>query len=150
MSSPKFIRLSVGGTPTLINITDVTTVVAVGTTAANAATVTITYASGGSTLLTTAATNTANFLAAAIPTVSQAFWSIIADAVAQPWNLPILPMNGQTAILMTEAVTQSPAAGARAYLGQSANPAGSASFAAKQGTPVLNQGGTQLVFLTAV
>ena len=145
MSSPKFIRLLVGGVPTLINVTDVTTVVAAGTTGANAATVTITYASGGNTLLTTAADAADNFLAAAIPTVSQAFWNIIADAVAQPWNQPIIPSNGTTAVLMTPATAQD-----GGYLAQDADPAGSSTFEAKQSSPVENQGGTQLVFLTAV
>jgi len=134
MSSPKFIRLLVGGVPTLINVTDVTTVVATGTTGANAGTVRITYASGGNTLLTTAASATANFLAAAIPTVSQAFWNLIAEAVAQPWNQPILPLNGQSAPLMSPAAPQ----------------AQGAAFTAKQSAPVLNQGGTALVFATAV
>ena len=133
MSSPKFIRLLVGGVPTLINVTDVTTVVATGTTGTNAATVRITYASGGNTLLTTAA-STQNFLAAAMPTVSQAFWNLIAQAVAQPWNQPILPLNGQSAPLMSPAVPQ----------------AQGAAFSAKQSAPVLNQGGTPLVFFTAV
>jgi hypothetical protein len=65
MANAKFIRLLVGGVPTLINVTDVTTVVAAGAAAAQAATVTITYASGGNTLLTTGATAAINFLAAA-------------------------------------------------------------------------------------
>ena len=139
----KFIRLAVGGVPTLINITDVTTVVAVGTTGTNAGVVTITYASGGTTVLTTAASATANFLAAAIPVVSQAFWNLIADATAQPWNQPILPGNGQSAVLMTAPVPQVQVIPA----GQGvANP----TFASKQSTPVLNTGGTALVFATAV
>ena len=145
MSSPKFIRLSVGGVPTLINVTDVTTVAAVGAAVAQAATLTITYASGGNTLLTTAATAADNFLAAAIPTVSQAFWNIIADAVAQPWNQPIIPSNGTTAVLMSPATSQD-----GGYLAQDADPAGSSTFEAKQSSPVLNQGDTALVFLTAV
>ena len=134
MSSPKFIRLLVGGAPTLINVTDVTTVVAVGAADAEAATLTISYASGGNTLLTTAASNTANFLVAGAPAVVQAFWNIIAEAVAQPWNQPIIPLNGRTAPLMSPAVPQ----------------VQGAAFKAKQSAPVLNQGGTPLVFLTAV
>ncbi len=134
MSSPKFIRLLVGGAPTLINVTDVTTVVAVGAADAQAATLTISYASGGNTLLTTAASNTANFLVAGAPAVVQAFWNIIAEAVAQPWNQPIIPLNGRTAPLMSPAVPQ----------------VQGAAFKAKQSAPVLNQGGTPLVFLTAV
>ena len=134
MSSPKFIRLLVGGAPTLINVTDVTTVVAVGAADAQAATLTISYASGGNTLLTTAASNTANFLVAGAPAVVQAFLNIIAEAVAQPWNQPIIPLNGRTAPLMSPAVPQ----------------VQGAAFKAKQSAPVLNQGGTPLVFLTAV
>ena len=134
MSSPKFIRLLVGGAPTLINVTDVTTVVATVTSTTAFGQVIITYASGGSTVLRTTANNTANFLASAIPTVSQAFWNLIAQAVAQPWNQPILPLNGQSAPLMSPAVPQ----------------AQGAAFSAKQSAPVLNQGGTPLVFLTAV
>ena len=134
MSSPKFIRLLVGGAPTLINVTDVTTVVAVGAADAQASTLRISYASGGNTLLTTAASNTANFLVAGAPAVVQAFWNIIAEAVAQPWNQPIIPLNGRTAPLMSPAVPQ----------------AQGAAFTAKQSAPVLNQGGTPLVFATAV
>ena len=134
MSSPKFIRLSVGGANTLINVTDVTTVVAVGAAAAQASTLTITYASGGSTLLTTAANADDNFLVAGAPAVVQAFWNIITEAVAQPWNQPVVPTNGQTAVLMSPATPQ----------------AVTAAFSAKQSTPVLNQGGDPLVFLTAV
>jgi hypothetical protein len=145
MSSPKFIRLSVGGTPTLVNVTDVTTVTAVGAAVAQAATLTITYASGGNTLLTTAATAADNFLVAAQATVVQAFWNIIADAVAQPWNQPIIPSNGTTAVLMTPATSQD-----GGYLAQDADPAGSSTFEAKQSSQVLNQGDTPLVFLTAV
>tara|TARA_R100001244_G_scaffold113425_1_gene83985 strand:- start:33 stop:479 length:447 start_codon:yes stop_codon:yes gene_type:complete len=148
MANAKFIRLLVGGVPTLINVTDVTTVVAAGAAAAQAATVTITYASGGNTLLTTGATAAINFLAAANAVVSQAFWNIIADSVTQPWNMPILPANGTSATLMTAPVSVAVVA--------PAGPAGSPvpvsvpTFASKQSSPVLNQGGTQLFFLTAV
>jgi len=148
MAIAKFIRLLVGGVPTLINVTDVTTVVAAGAAAAQAATVTITYASGGNTLLTTGATAAINFLAAANAVVSQAFWNIIADSVTQPWNMPILPANGTSATLMTAPVSVAVVA--------PAGPAGSPvpvsvpTFASKQSSPVLNQGGTQLFFLTAV
>ncbi len=134
MSSPKFIRLLVGGVPTLINVTDVTTVKATVASGTAAGVVTITYASGGTTILSTTASNTANFLAAAIPTVVQSFWNLIAESVAQPWNQPIIPLNGRTAPLMSPAVPQ----------------AQGATFKAKQSAPVLNQGGTPLVFLTAV
>jgi len=148
MANAKFIRLLVGGVPTLINVTDVTTVVAAGAAAGQAATVTITYASGGNTLLTTGATAAINFLAAANAVVSQAFWNIIADSVTQPWNMPILPANGTSATLMTAPVSVAVVA--------PAGPAGSPvpvsvpTFASKQSSPVLNQGGTQLFFLTAV
>ena len=148
MANAKFIRLLVGGVPTLINVTDVTTVVAAGAAAAQAATVTISYASGGNTLLTTGATAAINFLAAANAVVSQAFWTLIADSVTQPWNMPILPANGTSATLMTAPVSVAVVA--------PAGPAGSPvpvsvpTFASKQSSPVLNQGGTQLVFLTAV
>ena len=78
--------------------------------------------------------STANFLVAGAPAVVQAFWNIIAEAVAQPWNQPIIPLNGRTAPLMSPAVPQ----------------VQGAAFKAKQSAPVLNQGGTPLVFLTAV
>ena len=148
MANAKFIRLLVGGTPTLINVTDVTTVVASVAGVNAAGQVDITYASGGSTRLLTAATNTANFLAANIGVVSQAFWNLIADSVTQPWNMPILPANGTSATLMTAPVSVAVVA--------PAGPAGSPvpvsvpTFASKQSSPVLNQGGTQLFFLTAV
>jgi len=148
MANAKFIRLLVGGVPTLINVTDVTTVVAAGAAAAQAATVTISYASGGNTVLTTAATNVANFLAAANAVVSQAFWNLIADSITQPWNMPILPANGSSAVLMTAPVS----AAVVAPVGPAGSPVPVSvpTFASKQSSPVLNQGGTQLFFLTAV
>ena len=148
MANAKFIRLLVGGVPTLINVTDVTTVVATVAGVNAAGTVTISYASGGSTVLTTAATNVANFLAAAIPTVSQAFWDLIADSITQPWNMPILPANGSSAVLMTAPVS----AAVVAPVGPAGSPVPVSvpTFASKQSSPVLNQGGTQLFFLTAV
>ena len=153
MANAKFIRLLVGGTPTLINVTDVTTVVAAGAAgAALAASVVISYASSGNTTLTTAANATANFLPGAANVnngiVSQAFWTLIADSITQPWNMPILPANGTSATLMTAPVSVAVVA--------PAGPAGSPvpvsvpTFASKQSSPVLNQGGTQLFFLTAV
>ena len=148
MANAKFIRLLVGGVPTLINVTDVTTVVATVAGVNAAGIVTISYASGGSTVLTTAATNVANFLAAAIPTVSQAFWGLIADSITQPWNMPILPANGSSAVLMTAPVS----AAVVAPVGPAGSPVPVSvpTFASKQSSPVLNQGGTQLFFLTAV
>tara|TARA_R110002096_G_scaffold11502_1_gene42262 strand:- start:20 stop:466 length:447 start_codon:yes stop_codon:yes gene_type:complete len=148
MANAKFIRLLVGGVPTLINVTDVTTVVAAGAAAAQAATVTISYASGGSTILTTGATAAINFLAAANAVVSQAFWNLIADSITQPWNMPILPANGSSAVLMTAPVS----AAVVAPVGPAGSPVPVSvpTFASKQSSPVLNQGGTQLFFLTAV
>ena len=148
MANAKFIRLLVGGVPTLINVTDVTTVVATVAGVNEAGIVTISYASGGSTVLTTGATNVANFLAAAIPTVSQAFWDLIADSITQPWNMPILPANGSSAVLMTAPVS----AAVVAPVGPAGSPVPVSvpTFASKQSSPVLNQGGTQLFFLTAV
>ena len=148
MANAKFIRLLVGGVPTLINVTDVTTVVAAGAAVAQAATVTISYASGGSTVLTTGATAAINFLVAANAVVSQAFWDLIADSITQPWNMPILPANGSSAVLMTAPVS----AAVVAPVGPAGSPVPVSvpTFASKQSSPVLNQGGTQLFFLTAV
>jgi len=148
MANAKFIRLLVGGAPTLINITDVTTVVAVGAGAAQAATLRISYASGGNTLLTTAANANANFLVAGAPAVVQAFWNIISEAITQPWNMPILPANGQSATLMAPPVS----AAVVAPVGPAGSPVAvsNPTFASKQSSPVLNQGGTPLVFASAV
>ena len=132
----KFVNMTVGGAITPINVEDVVTVSATGkaNNAGAAATIVMTY-KNGSTMTFSTGTNLLAFTVAYEATVEKAWWDVIIAALATPWNLPVYPSLDEV-----WAYTFLPASQESQYRKQSANPAGSATFAAKQSTALLGTG----------
>tara|TARA_R100000935_G_scaffold28139_1_gene48450 strand:- start:47 stop:550 length:504 start_codon:yes stop_codon:yes gene_type:complete len=148
----KFLNMALSsGIVTPLKISDVATIVAgadVGAGNTLQVQFTVTYANGGVATLLSQARGAAN--AVFIPSTTaqktsfiRGLWEQIIEGVSTPWNLPVLP-NPSDSWDMTSSPAASvvPAAGARSYISQSANPAGSASFASKQSVALLGTGST--------
>ena len=146
----KFLNMALSsGIVTPLKISDVATIVAgadVGAGNTLQVQFTVTYANGGVATLLSQARGAAN--AVFIPSTTaqktsfiRGLWEQIIEGVSTPWNLPVLP-NPSDSWDMTSSPAASvvPAAGARSYISQSANPAGSASFASKQSVALLGTG----------
>ena len=128
----KFVNMTVGGSIVPINVEDVVTVSAIGkaNNAGAAATIVMTY-KNGSTMTFSTGTNLLAFTVAYEATVEKAWWDVIIAALATPWNLPVYPSLDQA-----WGYTFLPTPQSSDYRKQSANPAGSATFAGKQSQPL--------------
>ena len=136
----KYLNMNVSGVQTPLKISDVVTITV--------------NAAGTATVLTYAGTGTATInIAAAGATVRppssvtqralwlRGLWEQVVKGVAQPWNLPMVPSESVAwDFTSSPSAPVAPAAGARSYISQSANPAGSASFAGKQSVALLGTG----------
>ena len=142
----KYLNVLVGGAATPINITDVVAINATGNDGDVAGSAVITYINGSTLTLASDATDNAclafGFDVAAGPSVVRSLWEAIIAAGALPWNLVIYPspsvIFGWTIL---PAVSQ-----ASQYVGQDGDPAGSASFAAKQSSSVAAKDGGAIVW----
>ena len=136
----KYLNVNVSGVQTPLKISDVMTIVA--NTAATATV--ITYAGSGQTTINiAAATATSRPPSTDVQKALwiRALWEQVIKGVARPWNLPMVPSETVTWDFTASPSTPVvPAAGARSYISQSANPAGSASFASKQPVGLLGTG----------
>lgn len=137
----KYLNVLVGGAATPINITDVVAINATGNDGDVAGSAVITYINGSTLTLASDATDN-GFDVAAGPSVVRSLWEAIIAAGALPWNLVIYPSPSvifDWTIL--PAVSQ-----ASQYVGQDGDPAGSASFAAKQSSSVAAKDGGAIVW----
>ena len=136
----KYLNVNVSGVQTPLKISDVMTIVA--NTAATATV--ITYAGSGQTTINiAAATATSRPPSTDVQKALwiRALWEQVIKGVARPWNLPMVPSETVTwDFTASPSAPVVPAAGARSYISQSANPAGSASFASKQPVGLLGTG----------
>tara|TARA_R110000751_G_scaffold15842_2_gene50869 strand:+ start:39 stop:518 length:480 start_codon:yes stop_codon:yes gene_type:complete len=100
--STKLLNMNIGATagteiPTLVNITDVQTIVMPTPVGAAAAVLTITYKNASTCVITTQAQG----VGAGSPTAAQCanivkgFWDTIVAAIAQPWNMPVYPSQSK-------------------------------------------------------
>tara|TARA_B100000780_G_C20689312_1_gene274221 strand:- start:32 stop:496 length:465 start_codon:yes stop_codon:yes gene_type:complete len=136
----KYLNVNVSGVQTPLKISDVMTIVA---NAAGTATV-LTYAGSGQTTINIAVASPTS-RPPSTPTQRalwvRGLWEQVIKGVARPWNLPMVPSETVTWDFTASPSTPVvPAAGARSYISQSANPAGSASFASKQPVGLLGTG----------
>jgi len=102
--------------------------------AGGTATFTITYSNGGTAALASQADAAAVYVpatAAQLAEVVRTLWNIIANAASQPWNQPFYQGVGYSWDNWT---VQPASSQSSSYYAQDANPAGSSTFAAKQGT----------------
>ena len=131
----KYLNVLVGGANTPINIEDVVAVAATGNAGDVVTTAVLTYKNGKTLTLTTPADDN-GFAVATAPLVVRCLWEAIIAAGSQPWNMVMYP--GPSSVFdwtIQPATSQS-----SEYIKQSANPAGSATFAAKQSTALLGTG----------
>jgi len=141
----KFLNMTLSsGIVTPLKISDVATIVA-GADAGAGATLqvkfVITYGNGGTATILSQEIGGAD--AVFIPSTAaqktafiRGLWEQVIEGVATPWNLPVLPGTSDSWDMAT-----SPAAPQGSeYRKQNANPAGSATFAAKQSTALLGTG----------
>ena len=91
----KFVNILIGGEITPVNVEDVVTVAAASNTS-NASTVTLTYKSGATLVITSEAGADKGFGTVATEAqVEKGFWGAILNAYQQPWNLPVYPAPGR-------------------------------------------------------
>ncbi|MCP5079346.1 MAG: hypothetical protein GY951_14985 [Psychromonas sp.] len=139
----KFINLLVNGAITPINVEDVVKVVA-DAKGGNASTVTLTYKSAATLVITAEAGAGKGFgsgSATSAANVVKGFWGAIIDASSQPWNLVEYPSAGEA-----WTASYAPASQGGDYRKQSANPAGSATFAGKQTQMIQNDADIAIVW----
>ena len=136
----KYLNMNVSGVQTPLKISDVVTI----TVAATGLTTVLTYAGSGTATINIGAA-TATSRPPSTPTQRalwvRGLWEQVIKGVSQPWNLPMVPSESVTwDFTASPSAAVAPAAGARSYISQSANPAGSASFASKQSIGLLGTG----------
>ena len=139
----KYLNVLVDGANTPINIEDVVAVAATGNAGDVATTAVLTYKNGKTLTLTTPADDN-GFAVATAPLVVRCLWEAIIAAGSQPWNMVMYP--GPSSVFdwtIQPATSQS-----SEYIKQSANPAGSASFAGKQSGSVVAKDGGAIVWST--
>ena len=136
----KYLNMNVSGVQTPLKISDVVTITVNAT---GLATV-LTYAGSGTATINIATAGAASFPPSSIPQRAawlRGLWEQVVKGVAQPWNLPMVPSESVAwDFTSSPSAPVAPAAGARSYISQSANPAGSASFAGKQSVALLGTG----------
>jgi len=130
----KFINLKVGGVITPINVEDVVKVKGAAN-GGNASTITLTYKSAATLVITSEAGANKGFgngSATSVADVERGFWNAILNAYEMPWNLPVYPSaDGEWVADFP------PASQASAYVKQSDASGAGASFVAKQTQPVI-------------
>ena len=139
----KFINLLVGGAITPINVEDVVKVVGVAN-GGNASTVTLTYKSAATLVITSEAGAGKGFGAGSATSVAngvKGFWGAIIDASSQPWNLVEYPSAGEA-----WTASYAPASQASEYAKQSAVPAAPGTFGAKQTQMIQNDDDAAIVW----
>ena len=128
----KFLQIEMNGGEVLpLKIDNVVTIAA--TSAADVCTVTLTYSNGGTAVLTSVTATASVYVpqsAANLVELKRTLWNIITGSASQPWNQPIYSGSGYA----WDNWSVEPASSqASSYYAQDANPAGSSTFAAKQG-----------------
>ena len=139
----KFINLKVGGAITPINVEDVVKVKGAAN-GGNASTVTLTYKSAATLVITSEAGAGKGFgagSATSVANVEKGFWNAILNAYQQPWNLPVYPSaDGEWVADFPPAVQSVD------YKKQSDLSGAGASFIAKQTQPIVNDGDVPIVW----
>jgi len=128
----KFLQVKMNGGEVLpLKIDNVVTIAAAF--GGGVCTATLTYSNGGTAVLTSVADGAAVYVpqtAANLVELKRTLWNIITGSASQPWNQPIYNGSGYA----WDNWSVEPASSqASSYYAQDANPAGSSTFAAKQG-----------------